>query len=74
MSARRIPTAHDLARAVVLYNEPGRWTDEKQLEWNRLTGEPEDSSAALSVTLVDMAKAYLESEVRVDLGPNAETR
>lgn len=74
MSAARrpLPTSLDLARAVVLYHEPGRWTDAKQLEWNRLTGQPEESSVALSTCLVDMAKAVLEAEVRIDLGPTAE--
>jgi hypothetical protein len=62
-------TTATLARAVVLYHAPGRWTDAKQLEWNRLTGQSDDSSAALSTCLVDMAKAVLEAEVRIDLGP-----
>lgn len=63
-----LPTATDLARAVVLYHAPGRWDDQRQAEWNRLTGQPEESSVALSTCLVDMAKAVLEAEVRIDLG------
>jgi len=66
------PTSDDLARAVILYHAPGRWTDAKQAEWNRLTGQPEESSVALSVCLVDMAKAVLEAEVRIDLAPVAK--
>lgn len=72
MSAPRMFTAQDLARAVVLYHEPSRWTDEKQAEWNRITGQPEESSVALSTALVAMARQVLESEVRIDLGPVAQ--
>lgn len=73
MSAARrpIPTGRDLARAVVLYHEPDRWTDEKQAEWNRLTGEPPDQTVARAAALVAMAQLYLEAEVRIDLGPAA---
>ncbi|HAM58558.1 MAG TPA: hypothetical protein DCQ64_25365 [Candidatus Rokubacteria bacterium] len=74
MSARQIPTPLDLARAVVLYNERGRWTDEKQAEWNRLTGQPEESIVALSAALVDMAKAVLEAEIRIDIAPTETTK
>lgn len=75
MSTRRpLPTPLDLARAVVLYHEPGRWTDAKQAGWNRLTGSPETEVRAMSAVLLDMSHAYLEAEVRIDLGPSAGDR
>jgi hypothetical protein len=69
---RRLPTSEDLARAVVLYHERDRWTEAKQAEWNRLTGEPPDQTIARSEVLVEMAKALLEASVRIDLGPAAQ--
>lgn len=72
---RPIPTGRDLARAIQLFHAHGPWTDEKQTEWNRVTGCPETEVRAMSAVLVDMAHAYLEAEVRIDLAPTAgETR
>lgn len=65
---RPIPTADDLARAVKLYHAPGKWTDERQAEWNRLTGQTNETQAAMSTVLVAMADAVFESGVRIDLG------
>lgn len=65
---RPIPTADDLARAVKLYHADGKWTNERQAEWNRLTGQPADESIARSAVLVAMADAVLEGGIRIDLG------
>jgi len=68
ISPRPIPTADDLARAVKLFHAPGEWTDERQAEWNRLTGSGPEEVRAMSSVLVEMADAVLESGVRIDLG------
>ena len=65
----KILTGSDLARAVKLFHAPGKWTDERQVEWNRVTGSAPDECRAMSSVLVEMADAVLEGEVRVDLGP-----
>lgn len=68
MSAPRLATGSDLARAVKLYHTRAKWTDAMQAEWNRLTGEPADQTIARSDCLLEMADAVLEGEVRIDLG------
>lgn len=67
--ARRIPTADDLARAVKLYHSPVRWDDARQAEWNRVTGQPDDTNTAMSTVLLEMADAVLAGGIRIDLGP-----
>lgn len=66
---RPFPTSDDLARAVKLYHAPGRWDDARQAEWNRVTGQPDDTKAAMSTVLLEMADAVLAGGVRIDLGP-----
>ena len=68
-AARRLPTADGLARAVKLYNAPGRWDDARQAEWNRVTGQPDDTKAAMSTVLLEMADAVLAGGIRIDPGP-----
>ena len=66
---RAIPTADDFARAVKLFHAHGPWTDERQAEWNRLTGSNPEEVRAMSSVLVEMADAVLRGGVRIDLGP-----
>lgn len=66
---RRIPTADDLARAVELFHGRGPWTDEKQAEWNQVTGSPATETRAMSCVLLDMARDVREAAIRIDLGP-----
>lgn len=56
----KLSKAERLARAVLLFFDPGEWTKEKREEWLALTGSDE----ATSRTLADLAREVRAEEER----------